>query len=419
MKTSRIVIIGLSVLALIAAPVVILNMFENLDNSQIMVVQAPISGKLTWYTTAGVKVQNFGKVTKYNKRSQFWFSAKSDQGSPNDDSLRTRFNDGAHATISGSFSWDMPTNEKQLTDLHSKYGTQRAVEQQLIRTVTEKAVYMTGPLMSSAESYASRRNDLLSFVEDQMSRGVYKTEASDEKTKDAMTGQEKTVKVVKLIKGPDGNYLREEESALGDFGIKIFNLAYNEVKYDPIVEEQIQKQQQAIMEVQTAIATAKKAEQAAITAAKSGEADAAVAKWKQEVEKATQVTKAEQEKQVAETQAAQRKAVAALDLETAKLQKEANIAQGEGESKRRQLVMQADGALEKKLDAYVKVNELYAKAISEYKGAWVPSITLGGTSGNGVAGNGAQALIDLLTAKTAKELNLDLSLPQAASTPRQ
>jgi len=172
------------------------------------------------------------------------------------------------------------------------------------------------------------------------------------------------------------------------------------------------------MEVQTAIANAKKAEQAAITAEKNGEAEAAKAKWEQEVIKAKEVTKAEQEKQVAETAAKkekvvaetaaeQRKNVQALDLESAKMKKEADIALGEGESQRRKLVMSADGALEKKLEAYLKVNEMYATAIGNYKGNWVPTVQTGGSAA-GNAQNGAIDLINLLAVKTAKDLALDM-----------
>jgi len=395
------------------------NMFEHLDNSQIMVIQSPISGQLTWYQTGGLKQQWFGTVTKYNKRSQFWFSEKSDQGKSQDEAIKTRFNDGAHAFISGSFSWDMPTDVKILTDLHTKYGSQTAIEQQLIRTVTEKSVYMTGPLMSSAESYASRRNDLLSFIDDQMNRGVYQTQSTDEKTKDPMTGQEKTVKVVKLVKVENGDFAREDKSPLAEFGIRTFNLSFNEVKYDDAVEAQIQAQQQAIMQVQTAIANAKMSEQAAITAEKDGQAKAATAKWAQEVVKATEVTKAEQEKLVAETAALkekvvaetaaeQRKNVASFDLDSAKLKKETEIALGEGESQRKKLVMEADGALEKKLEAAIAINKLWADAYAKRQ---VPTVVMGEHGGG--QDSQSSAFMDMLTVKAAKDLALDMSLPKS------
>src|SRR5262245_53762410 len=54
--------------------------FEHLDAEQIMVIQAPLSGRLAWHINAGVKWQGFGKVTKYPKRFQYWFSNSAEQG---------------------------------------------------------------------------------------------------------------------------------------------------------------------------------------------------------------------------------------------------------------------------------------------------------------------------------------------------
>ncbi len=75
--------------------------------------------------------------------------------------------------------------------------------------------------------------------------------------------------------------------------------------------------------------------------------------------------------------------------------------------------MEADGALEKKLEAWVSVNGKYADAIAKHEGAWVPSIVMGA---NGTAQNGANDLISLLMAKTAKDLSLDLA---ATPTPKK
>lgn len=51
----------------------------------------------------------------------------------------------------------------------------------------------------------------------------------------------------------------------------------------------------------------------------------------------------------------------------------------------------------------------YLKAVAAYTGNWVPS-TVMGTGGSSV--NGATALVELLTAKTARDLNLDLTIPK-------
>jgi hypothetical protein len=353
---NRILGVGAALVALILAFILSFQVFEHLDAQEVMVVQAPISGQLTWHITQGVKWQMFGKVTKYKKRTQFWFSASDDQGKKTDESIQVRFNDKGHANLSGSLAWEMPMDVEHLTQLHTKYGSQEAIEQQLIRTVVEKSVYMTGPLMSSQESAAERRNDLLQFIEDQVANGVYRTETVQVKQPDPLTGQERTVSIVRLVMR-NNVVQRSDESPLKLFGIKTFNPSINKITYDPTVEEQIKEQQKATMAVTTAIANAKKAEQDTITVTESGKADAAKAKWAQEVLKATAVTAAQQQLEVA-----------TLEARAAEQSKRKAILEGEGEATKRQLIMNADGGLERKLDAIIKMNAQNADAIKGYQG---------------------------------------------------
>lgn len=401
------------VVAAVFALAVIFSMgqiFENLDAKQIMVIQAPISGKLTWYTTPGVKWQGFGSVTKYEKRSQYWFSAREDQGAAIDQSIKVRYNDGGHANVSGSFAWEMPLDEASLTAIHTKYGSQSAIEQQLVRTTAEKAVYMSGPLMSSTESYAERRSEFLNIVEDQLQNGVYVTHTittrpSGDATLAAIQGQSKTI--VQIVKDDKGLPLRQEQSPLTPYNIKTTGLSINEIKYDNEVENQIAQQQKAVVEVQIQAAQAKKAEQKRLTAEKEGEAEAMASKWKQEVIKAQATTEAEQKKSVALTEAQQKLEVAKLDKESAEQFKQAETLRGEGEAARRKLVMEADGALDRKLEAWTAVNSLYAKMVSDYKGNLVPSVIMG--NGNGTNQSSVMDLIDLIKIKTAKDLGLDMT----------
>lgn len=401
---------GISLGVIVVSLVIGVLLFEGAvatnDANSIMVVQLPIVGTLNWYTAPGTQLSWWGRVTKYPKREQFWFSAKPDQGASADESLKIQFNDGAHATISGSISWEMPMDIEHLNKIHAKYGSADAVQKQLIRTVLEKAVYTSGPLMSSTESYAERKNELLADIQDQVEFGVFETETIPQRITDPMSGQEKTVNVVR-VRLDKGKPKHAVESPLREFGIQTYNLSVNDIRYPSEVEKQIAMQQQAIVGVSIAIAEAKKAEQAAITAAKQGEAEAAKAKWAQEVEKATAVTSAEKKRDVS-----------ALDVQTALNEKRAAILRGEGEAAARKLVMTADGALDKKLATYEKVNEMYADAIKGYNGSWVPSIVMAGGGGGGggaTAGSGATQLVNLLSAKAAKDLSLDLSVPRTAN----
>jgi hypothetical protein len=297
LTSKKVLLIGLGILVLIFL-IFSGKMVENVDNSEIVIIQSAFSGKITIYTTPGPVTQGFGIATHYKKSNQFWFSNKNEGGISEDQSIKIRFNDGGHGNISGSVRWYMPTDDKAILKLHTDFGSQQAIEQQLIRQVVTKAVYMTGPLMSSKESSAEKRNDLLSFIEDQSINGVYRTKQEDIKVHDDLMNTDKTVTVVRIVE-KNNLPLRQEISAIKMYNINLQGLALNSIDYDEEVEKQIKVQQQAYMQVQTAIANSKKAEQDAITTELQGKAAAAKAKWEQEVIKAQAITQAEQEKEVA------------------------------------------------------------------------------------------------------------------------
>jgi SPFH domain/Band 7 family protein len=376
------------------------NLFENVDANEIMVLQAVPSGALSVYTTPGWKWQGFGKVTKYHKRGQFWFRARGDQGAKEDHSMRLRFNDGGHATVSGSFAYEMPITAAQVIMLHMKYGSEIALEQQLIQPSAERAAYFSGPLMSSTESYASRRSDLLNYMEDQLQRGLYKTQRRDLKVKDTITGEEKTASIVEIAQDEKATPLRQEPSPLGTFGIRTFNLSFNEIKYEDTVENQIKQQQQMQMAVQTAIAEAKQAEQQRITTEQNGMAQAARAKWDQEVIKAKEVTAAQQ-----------RLAVAELDAKAADQEKRAMTLRGEGEGAYRRAKIAGDNALDQRLAAWVEVQKSYAEALGGATVPWVPTVSVGGGAGGGALN--AQQYLELLGIKAAKDLAVDMNMATA------
>ena len=378
------------------------SIFEQMDASEILVVQAP-TGSLSVYTDAGIKWQGFGKVTFYKKRSQFSFSAKKDQGSELDQSLPVMFNDGGSAHLSGVISWEMPMSTAAVVKLHTLYGSQQGVEQQLIRPAIERALYLTGPLMSSAEAYSARKPDLLRFFEDQARNGVYQMETVSAKQPDPITGIEKTVQIVRIALDEKGLPKRQSSSQIAEFGIILLSPAIDAVKFEDKVQQQIAQQQANYMQIQTAKSQALQAEQAAITAQKNGEAKAAEAKWAQEVEKATAVTAAEKERDVAK-----------LNVQTAELNKQRLILDGQGEATKRQLVMAADGALDKKLNAYVETQKIWANAFEKHQSPLVPSVVMGGSNAGG--NNAATQFMEMMSIKAAKELAVDIQASGAANT---
>lgn len=388
MSGKQIGILIASVVGLVVAVIIGINMFTTVGAGEIVVKQGVFDGHMEVWTQPGLYCQCLGHVNRYKKTSQYWFSKSKDEGKAADESIKVRFSDGGHGTISGSLSYNLPMDTAAMLKLHAAYGSMDNVEHRLIRQVVTKAVYMSGPFMSSRESSAERRPDLINFVSDQISHGVYRTTMREVKQIDILSGQEKTVRIVEpLTKGTV--QIREEASPVEEFAISIYNLTINNIDYDDTVEKQIKAQQEATAAVQTQMAMARQAEQKLLTAQSEGKAEAEKAKWVQEVEKTKAVTVAEQERDVAK-----------LNLETANLEKQKQIAEGEGEAKRRRLIMDSDGALKQKLDAWVEINKAYAAAMANQP--QVPSVVMGeGTKSH------PNDIFQMMAVKTAKDLALD------------
>lgn len=404
----------------IAALAVTPKLFENVNPDEMVVIQSPVDGRLDWYTTAGMKWQGFGDVTTYYKRSTYEFMPIGEGGGRKlAGGIEVRFNDGGHGTMFGSVQFEMPQADDKLNLIHSRYRTMDQVKKQLIETVTNKAIYLVGTLMSSKESYAEKRNDLIHLVADQIQNGIYRTRQKREWIKDPITGVDKEIVAAEIVMGRDGHPERQEESVLNYYGIRSFNFTIVRLPYDESVEAQIKQQQQITMDIQTSIAEKLKAEQRALTVEQQGRADATYAKWKQEVEKATAVTRAEQEKivattnaereqHVAEIQGRQRLAVAELDRQSAEQTKLTQILLGEGEATRKKLVLDADGALELKAATWIKGQEVWAAAFKGSK--WTPDILFAGAAGSSAGASNVQTLIDLFTTKAARDLSFDLTV---------
>src|SRR4051812_1651438 len=100
LTTKKILMLGFGVLFLIFL-LFSGRMVENVDNSEIVIIQSAFSGKISIYTTPGPVGQNFGTATHYKKSNQFWFSNKHDETNKEqtrdavgeDNSIKIRFND--------------------------------------------------------------------------------------------------------------------------------------------------------------------------------------------------------------------------------------------------------------------------------------------------------------------------------------
>lgn len=435
--TKRVIFGGILVVLLVIGLTVAGRIVETNGSSTYQIKQAAFYGTMSAQMTPGMYWQMFGDITTWPKAETFYFTADNKEGGPEDASIEVTFNDGSICKISGTCRILLPTTEREAIDLVTKHSfvNHMEMEHKLVLPVIRNALNRTANLMSARESYSDKRPEFVNWAWDQIQNGLYEMDEEVHKEKDPVSG-EMVTKIIKVIrKDEKGNVVRQACPLKGT-GVTLSNFEVKVFVYSEKVKEQIAAQQQALMAVATARANAQKAEQDALTEEAKGKADVMKAKYELEQVKVRAVVEAQKEKEVAETAAAKELAVAKQqklvaethaqkELEVAKLSQQAaeatkqkNILDGEGEARKKQAIMEADGALAQKLAAYVEVNKIYAEAIAKYTGNWVPSVVMG-QSGNGspAAQNGAQTLIELLTAKTAKDLSLELDVKTKQAKP--
>jgi regulator of protease activity HflC (stomatin/prohibitin superfamily) len=387
-KITAIIIGVFTILCLFMIP----RVAEDVKNEQIVVNQYPFTGRMAYWTQPGLEWQWFGRTTKYYKTQQFWFGGKDVEGESHGTPIKVIFNDASVGYIYGSLRVILPTDEEHLRMIQTAYNGMDRLMNDLVAQNVVKVIYSSGPLMSAFESYAEKKNDMVFYITDQLTNGVYKTTVREEESVDTFTGEVKMVKVASLVSNenaPNG-YVRSEKSPFSSYGVIIDQVSITEITYDEKVNQQIQTQQQANMSIQTKKAEALAAQQDAIKAEAEGKAAAAKAKWEQEKIKATEVTKAEQEREVSK-----------LAAEKAEFDKKRIIAEGEAEAAANRAKVAAGLTPQERAEWEFKTKKAVAEAIAQVQ---LPKIMMTG-GGNG----GGSSAAEMMELKFATDLLKTLS----------
>ncbi len=402
-------IAGLIVLVvlIIVAIAVSSNLVETNKAGYSQVKQAAITGTLTCRLEPGMYGQMFGDIHTYKEAQTFFFTADKETGQSRNQSLPTRFNDGAKADVSGSLRVVLPGNCEQLIQLHRKFRSMNGVMEKLVLPAIRKALFSTGPHMSAGESYAERRGEFASLAEDQLRIGVIRVDKHEELRADPITGEKKNVWVLtkRKCESDAKNCLDGYErdiSALAEFGINITNFVIDGIEYPQAVLVQIETQRAARMNVITKQAEAKEADARAAKANAEARAQIAETRAAEEIEKTRKIVRAEAAREQAR-----------LEKEGAEYTKQKEILLGQGEATRKRLVLDADGALAQKLATLERINEKWAAAYAKRP---VPSMVFGGggdNSGGSTANADVESMrfIQLMNVWAAKQLTIDLTVP--------
>lgn len=394
------------------------------DNGYRTVVQYPWGTTFIKFTP-GLYFTAFGKETRYKDSGTYTFGEGSEQemvaSTLATKPVEVRYNDGGLGEIHGVYRWVLPNDEESMLALHRTFRSQDGIAINLVKPAINEALNLTAALMSSEASYAEKRETFKRWGREQAEKGAFSTRETTVCEENA--AGERECRNVAQIDYQDGKVVYGNTSPLQEYQIKTGQYQITKWDYEKRTLQQISDKREQTMKIITAKAEAEAAKQEAITAEEKGKAAVTKARYEKEVEKIQAVVDAEKKKEIAVIEAVkkvevneQKKLAAEQDKLAAYEEKEAAIARGEGEAEARRLKMEADNALEQKLSAWRDVNYRFAEAIEKQK--WVPEIQFNGSSTGNDNSSSVTELLDLLTAKTAQEISLDMKMNSPSNSAR-
>lgn len=309
-----------------------------------------------------------------------------------------RFNDATTASMSGITQFILPVDEKSMLEIHNAHKTPEALVQRRLAPYTVECLKSSGQLMSSEMHYSGGRAQLTQDYMDQLKNGSYLLNIKETYDYDSTENVRKRIYAVQIQTDAAG-VKKRKFSSIKEYAVVIGDAQIIDVDYEAKVDEMLSKKIQAATEASVSKQRLMTAQQQQLTAEAEGKKKLVEIEYQQKQEQTVQVVKAQTQVELAKQDLIKQDiALQASSKEAAKIK---TLADAEAYAKQR--VMQADGALDKKLDAWKYSQEVWAKAFGDYSGSFVPQISTGGSKEN------ALNFMEIMGMKAAKDLSLDLS----------
>jgi hypothetical protein len=307
--------------------------------------------------------------------------------------------DATSANISGIVQYILPMDEKEMIEMHNAHRTPQSLVQKRLAPYTKECLQSSAQLMSSEAHYSGGRAQMAQDFQDQLKNGVFILKTVDKVVFDSLEKENKRVYETNPLTDKNGNPKRKV-SSIKEYGVTVADAAITDVDYEERVDNMLAKKIDASTKASVAKQELLTAQQQQLTAKAKGEQKLVEIEYQQKQEQTKQVVAAQTKVEVAKQDMEQQRIqVQAAELEARKIK---TLADAQAYAKRAEI--QANGALEPKLAVYKEVQRYWADAFSKYQGNVVPQIQ----SGGGSNGNGALNFMEIMGAKAAKDLSLEL-----------
>ena len=391
---------------LIIATVVLLGLFmlNPLGYNYLgfrQIVESPLGTKSVVYGNGYYWKVPGSKITTYPNLVTIAYTKEHTEATVNQPMVEIRFMDATMAKAEVFVKYALPNSADLMLECHEDFRNVDHLAATGLAPYTRECLKYSTQLMESEQHYSGGMSKLSNDFRDQLDNGQYVVDNYESSFRDTVTDE--LVKTYEnRIRLTDKNIPVRNSNDLRDMGILVRTHNIINVEY----EEQVNNKLAQKIEASTRESVSKQnlitAQQEELTAVAEGRKRLVEIKYEKKqiqtaslVEAETKVKLAEKDRQM------QQIALLGARLEAQKIK---TLADAEAYAK--QKIMQADGALEKKLATYEKVQELWAGAFANYKGDLVPTIQTGAGSG----GNAGLDFMEVMGAKAAIDLSLQLDV---------
>ncbi len=395
-------------------------------------------------------VDDVGYATKWFGRATPWKKALSVQSvltealeiddSSDNDSLGATieafpivFLGNVDAKVESSARFRLPSGEQFLKIAQEYRNPENFIKTALVPAIKE-TLQATASLMSADDFYAGARSEFAAEFENQLNDGLYLIKRKEirgprghlpSQTAILQAGTEQgnfgdnnaSQFVTEKVMDSKGIPVRKQQQ-FRKYGVEVVEARITNVDPNPQYKQRMVKVQQALAELAVARQNRLKEEEEKLLVTARGEKEVEARRQETLRDQIEQTTQAETEKQLAVINAEREKQRAEIEKQTAELLRDkasitaqATKITADAEAYARKAVIEADGALQPKLDALVQINKVWAEAASQ---APVPGVMMGG-SGNGASASRQDEigqLMGILATKPARDLSLDMKVKE-------
>lgn len=392
-----------------------------------------IMGEEKVVTDVGYTTKWFGKATPWKQAQTLQFSIveKGDKDNSVDDGVgvdnyKVVFLGNVDGQVEASTRFRMPQGE-QFLKIAREYRTPETFMQTAVVPAVKETLQTTASLMTADEYFAGARSEFGANFEDQLRNGQYAVKRKEIQKPVVQERQEGD----KLVSGAgvDGEQKRAEfvteketdnrgreirkPQQFVNLGVEVVEARITNILPNEQFRARMVKVQTAQADLAVARADRLKEEEAKQLAIARGQREVEQKRQETLRDQVEKTTNAETDKLLAITKASQAKESAVIArltavelLEKAKTDAQATKTLADAEAYAKKAVIEADGALAQKLEAWTSANAAWAKA---YSVAPVPTMMMGGGEGVGRQSD-SQNLMTLIGAKAAKDLMLDFKV---------